>query len=110
MKELILPGQDLRLYDKLQEDAHEHDQRMQQFDSKFTMGAPELPEAQIVTNLAKGTFGVAVKGSAFVCELPKGYAGPALELALIDDGRLICTHPNHPPLVINPQNGTTHQL
>ena len=110
MKELILPGQDLRLFDKLQEQEHERVQQHEAFNDQFTMGAPEIPDAQVVMNLAKGTFGVAVKGARFVCELPKGYSDKGLELAVIPDGRLIAMHPNHPPLVINPDNGTTHQL
>lgn len=76
----------------------------------LTVGAPPIPDAQLVYSQASGRMGVAVRGARRVCELPKGYAGPALELAVIEGERLIVIHPNHPPLLIDPTSGTTRRL
>ena len=73
----------------------------------FREGPP--PDAQLVFNPNSGV-GVAVKGAPFVCNLPKGYEGKGLELAVIDRGRLIVTHPDLPALLVDPQRGTTRAL
>jgi hypothetical protein len=75
-----------------------------------TMGAPPIPEAQLVYSHASQTMGVAVRGARFVCPLPKGYEGPGLELAVIPGERLIVVHPNLPALLIQPETGTTRRL
>jgi hypothetical protein len=76
----------------------------------MTMGAPALPDAQLVYNHEKGTVGVAVRKAKFICDLPQGYTGKGLELAVIEGNRLIAIHPDHPPLLINPADGTTRRL
>ena len=77
------------------------------YKATFREGPP--PNAQLVFNPGYG-IGVAVKGARFVCPLPKGYQGQGLALALIDKGRLIVTHPDLPPLVIDPHGGVTTPL
>lgn len=84
-------------------------QRARTFKDTFKEGAPEIPEAQLVFSPGGG-MGVAIRGSKFVCHLPKGYSGPGLELALIDRGRYIVTFPDKPPLLVNPQTGVTSPL
>jgi hypothetical protein len=108
--DLILPGRDTRLLDKRFEDEHDAARAETAISPHFREGPPPIPDAQIVVNMAKGTTGVAVKGARYVCQLPKGYAGPALELAAIEGNRFIVTHPNHVPLLIDPQTGATRPL
>lgn len=74
------------------------------------VGAPDLPQACLVVNNETRKFAVAVRGGKFVCPLPAGYAGPGLELAVINGGQIIAVHPDHPPLVIDPEHGTTRLL
>lgn len=100
---------DARLLDMRFEEEEAMQRIEQAADGKLVMGAPKIPGAQLVYS-PKGIVGVAIEGAQFVCALPKEYTGPALELALIDRGRLIVTHPDHPPLLIDPQRGTTHPL
>lgn len=98
---------DARLLDMRQADETAAAEREAESASRFKPGPP--PDAQLVFNPDKGV-GVAVRGARLVCPLPAGYSGPALELALIDGGRLIVTHPDKPPLLIDPQHGTTSPL
>lgn len=77
--------------------------------ANLIQGAPPIPGAQLVYSPA-GPIGVAIEGARFVCALPPNYRGPHLELALIDRGRLIVTHPELPPLLVDPQQGTTRPL
>lgn len=77
--------------------------------ANLIQGAPPIPGAQLVYSPA-GVIGVAVEGAKFVCPLPSNYRGPHLELALIDRGRLIVTHPELPPLLIDPVRGITRAL
>jgi len=100
---------DARLLDMRLEEEHDLERRERAFKDGFTEGAPPIPNAQLVYSPA-GAIGVAVAGARFVCPLPKQYVGPHVELALIDRDRLIVTHPNHPPLLIDPQRGTTQPL
>lgn len=72
-------------------------------------GPPKIPGAQLVYSPA-GPIGVAVEGAKFVCPLPANYRGAGIELALIDRGRLVVRHPELPPLLIDPQRGTTRPL
>jgi hypothetical protein len=76
---------------------------------KLVAGAPAIPEAQLVYSKEKDTWGVAVRDTQFVCQLPKQYAGPGLELAMTDNG-LIAIHPDWPPLVIDPSTGNVRPL
>lgn len=108
-KGLILPGQDTRLLDKRFEEEDRAAAGERAFAENFTEGAPALPDAQLVFNQAKGTFGVAVRGARFVCELPKGYA-KGVELAVIAGERLIATCPGQKPLLIDGQRGTALPL
>jgi hypothetical protein len=108
-RDLILPGADTRLLDKRFEEEDQSAERNREFGERYTMGAPDLPEAQLVYS-PNGGIGVAIKGARFVCALPKGYNARGMELAVIDGGRIVCTHPNHAPLVINPQDGSCRSL
>lgn len=113
MRALIKPERDRRdlaLFEKRQEQEHAAQQRRDEFGERFTMGTPELPEAQVVFNAGNGTFGVAVRGAKFVCELPKGYERQGTELALIEGGRLVLTHPSRSALIIDPARGTVSKL
>ena len=113
MRELILPERDRRemqLFEKRQEQEHVATERREDFASRFTMGAPQLPHAQVVFNAAKGVFGVAVQGAPFVCELPKGYEAQGLELALIEGDRYVATFPGKGALLIDPQRGSVRKL
>ena len=74
------------------------------------MGAPPIPQAQLVYNHAEGKVGVAIKGAKFIVPLPKGYDGTALALALLPGERIVVTHPNQSPLLIDPSNGTSRRL
>ena len=113
MRGLILPERDRRemqLFENLREQEHVAQERRDDFDSRFTMGAPQLPQAQVVFNAAKGVFGVAVQGAPFVCELPKGYQAQGLELALIEGDRYVATFPGRTALLIDAQRGTVRKL
>lgn len=98
-----------RLFEKRVEEEFEAEQAEARMKA-VTAGAPPLPQAELVYCGASNLMGVAVKGFPFVCQLPKGYSGPGMELAAIEGDRLIVTHPNHPPLLICPQTGTTRRL
>jgi|SRR5580700_4867397 hypothetical protein len=93
---------------RLEEEAH--DEAAEQKQVALQRGAPPIPEAQLVYNHASGTMGVAVRGAKLICPLPKGYGGPGLELAVIEGERLIAIQPDKPPLLIDPQTGTTRRL
>lgn len=107
---LVKPGQDLTLFDKRLETEHEAERRQREFAGKFQVGAPEMPDAQIVFSTSKGTFGVAVKGARFVCDLPRGYERQGLEIGLIDGGLFVVTFPGKPALVIDPHAGTVRRM
>lgn len=77
---------------------------------ELNLGAPSIPDAQLVFNNATQTVGVAVRGARMICPLPKGYEGKGLELAMIPGGRLIAICPGQSPLLIDPQTGTTRRL
>lgn len=109
MKELILPGADTRLLDKRFEEEERAARGEREFAENFTEGPPPLPDAQLVFNQAKGTFGVAVRGARYVCELPRGYER-GVELAVIDGQRLIATCPDKKPLLIDHERGVTRPL
>lgn len=112
MRGLILPERDrrdLQLFENRQEQEHVATERRDDFAERFTMGAPQLPEAQVVFNAAKGVFGVAVQGAPFVCELPKGYEAKGLELGLIDGGLYVATFPGKSALLIDPARGTVRK-
>lgn len=100
---------DARLLDRRFEEEEAAARAEQAYAGKFTDGAPPIPGAQLVYSHGAGV-GVAIEGAKFVCPLPKNYTGPHLELALIDRGRLIVTHPELPPLLVDPQQGTTRPL
>jgi hypothetical protein len=108
-KRLILPGMDTRLFDRRQEEEDQSAALNREFGERYSMGAPELPEAQLVFS-PNGGIGVAIKGARYVCRLPKGYSAQGLEIGLIDGGRYIVKHPNHPPLLLDPQSGGTRSL
>jgi hypothetical protein len=74
------------------------------------MGAPPCPEAQLVYNHAQGNMGVVVRGGRFVVPLPKGYEGQGLSIAVLPGERIVALHPSHPPLLIDPQSGTSRKL
>lgn len=78
--------------------------------SSLHLGAPPIPKAQLVYSNEKTRWGVAVQGMRYVCDLPRCYAGPGLELAVLEGGTIIAVHPDHPPLVIDPSHGTTRPL
>ena len=109
MKDLILPGTDARLLDRRFEEEELEARAQASASENLRFGAPDIPNAQLVFSPDSGV-GVAVKGEKFVCQLPKGYDGRGLELAVIKGGRYIVTHPNHSPLLIDPQRGTTRPL
>jgi hypothetical protein len=96
-----------RLFERRQADEEQAAQHEAAYAARFKEGPP--PNAQLVFSPDKGV-GVAVRGARLVCPLPKGYDGRGLELALIDGDRLIVTHPTRPPLLIDPQLGTTRPL
>lgn len=98
-----------RLLDMRQGEENDSAKAEQSFADRFTEGAPELPRAQLVYS-PNGPIGVAVEGAKFVCPLPGKYRGPNVSLSLIDRGRYVVTHPDLPPLVINPEAGTTSLL
>ncbi len=98
-----------RLFTKRMEEEAE-EQLKEDAQSKMIIGAPPLPQAQLVFNQATQRMGVAVRGAKYVCTLPKEYAGPELSLAVIDGERIIALHPNHPPLLIQPETGTTRKF
>ena len=77
--------------------------------SRVKYGAPDIPQAQLVYSIEKSRWGVAIKGGKYICQLPREYAGMGLELAMTGEG-IIVIHPDHPPLLINPNNGTTRPL
>lgn len=113
MRALIKPERDrhdLALFEKRQEQEHVASERRDAFSDRYKVGAPELPEAQVVFNANKGTFGVAVRGAHFVCELPKGYERQGLELALIDGDRYVVTFPGKSALLVEPQTGRVSKL
>lgn len=112
LRKLIRPeasAKDRRLFEMRQEeeDAAEQAEARQR---AMTLGAPPIPEAQLVYNHASATMGVAVRGAKLICPLPKGYSGPELSLAMIPGNRLIVVHPNHPALLIEPETGKTRRL
>lgn len=74
------------------------------------MGAPPLPEAQLVYNHGANTVGVAVRNGKFICQLPKGYESEGLSLAVMPGERIVAVHPNHPPLLVDPNTGKTRRL
>jgi len=74
------------------------------------MGAPPLPQAQLVYDHGSNTVGVAIRGAKLICKLPKGYEGPVLSLAVLPGERIVALHPNHPPLLLEPVTGTTRRL
>lgn len=108
MKNLILPGANTRLLDKRFEDEAQSAERNDEFGKRFKMGAPDLPDAQIV--LGPNGPGVAIKGARFVCQLPPGYSGQGLALNVMPGGHIVVTHPSHSPLLIDAQRGTTRPL
>ena len=112
LRKLVNPFADVR--DKqLLEMRFAEEQAAEEQEARFnalTMGAPPVPDAQLVYNHEKGTVGVAVRKAKFICNLPKGYEGKGLELAVMPGNRIIAIHPNHPPLLINPEDGTTRKL
>ncbi|MGH7195009.1 MAG: hypothetical protein ACREJM_15965 [Candidatus Saccharimonadales bacterium] len=95
---------DMRLEEEAQSEANEARAKA------MTQGAPAIPDAQLVFNEATQTVGVAVRGARLICQLPKGYGGPGLELALMPGDRLIAVQPGMSPLLIDPQTGTTRRL
>lgn len=76
----------------------------------LVMGAPPIPEAQLVYDHTNGTVGVAIRGAKLICKLPKGYEGPALSLAVLPGERIVVLHPNYPVLLLEPATGTTRRL
>jgi hypothetical protein len=77
---------------------------------EVNLGAPPIPDAQLVFNHATQTIGVAIRGARMICPLPKGYGGPGLELAVIPGNRLVAVQSGKPPLLIDSQTGTTRRL
>jgi len=69
-----------------------------------------VPNARLVFSEATGLVGVAVKGAARVCPLPRGYGGPGCELALLPGDRIVVIQPDQRPLEIDPRTGTTKPL
>lgn len=74
------------------------------------MGAPPIPDAQLVFNQSSQKMGVAIRGAKFICTLPDGYSGPGLSLAMLPGNRICAIHPEHSPLLIDPETGTTRRL
>nr|WP_198983054.1 hypothetical protein [Herbaspirillum sp. ASV7] len=74
------------------------------------MGAPPIPQAQLVYNHAEGKVGVAIKGAKFIVPLPREYNGAGLALGLLPGERIVVTHPNHSPLLIDPSTGKSRRL
>lgn len=74
------------------------------------MGAPPIPQAQLVYNHATGKMGVAIKGAKFIVALPKDYVGEGLALGLLPGERIVVTHPNQSPLLIDPSTGQSRRL
>lgn len=105
----MIDRKDARLLDRRFEEEDAAARAEKAFGETYTEGAPPVPGAQLVYSPNAGV-GVAIEGAKFVCPLPKNYTGPHLELALIDGGRLIVTHPDLPPLLVDPQQGTTRPL
>jgi hypothetical protein len=122
MSEKVINVQDLRklvrkdapLKDRLWiEQRFEEEEAAEQAEAKHlavAMGAPPIPQAQLVYNHTNQTVGVAIKGAKMICPLPKGYDGKGLALAVLPGERICVTHPNHSPLLIDPISGTTRRL
>lgn len=106
---MAIDRKDARLLDRRFEEEDAAARAERAFGDKITVGAPPIPGAQLVYSAQAGV-GVAIEGAHFVCPLPRNYTGPHLELALIDRGRLIVTHPDLPPLLVDPEQGTTRPL
>ena len=112
LRKLIRPetsAKDRRLFEMRQEEEDEAE-RAEAAQRAMTLGAPPLPDAQLVYNHATSTMGVAVRGAKLICPLPKGYGGPGLELAMLPGNRLVAMQPDKQPLLIDPQTGTTRRL
>jgi hypothetical protein len=102
-------ARDRRLFEMRLAEEYEAERKEQQAKDPI-LGRPAMPDAQLVFNASTNTAGVAIRGAKFICTLPKGYGGPGCELALIDGGRMIVVQPDHAPLLIDPQTGTTRRL
>lgn len=112
LRKLIRPeasAKDRRLFEMRQEEEHAAEEAEARARA-MTLGAPAIPDAQLVYNHPTQTMGVAIRGAKFICALPKGYGGPGLELAMIPGNRLIAICPDKPALLIDPQTGTTRRL
>ncbi|AIY40173.1 hypothetical protein LT85_1015 [Collimonas arenae] len=112
LEKMLRPGADplaRKLFEqRMEEEAAEDVREAAAGGLKF--GPPPVPDAQLVYSPASNKVGVAIRGAQRICELPKEYTGTGMELALIPGNRLIVTHPNHSPLLIDPQTGTTRKL
>lgn len=98
-----------RLFEmRLEEEQADEESEARQ--AAMTMGAPPIPDAQLVYNASSHSTGVAIRGARFICPLPKGYGGPGCELAMIPGNKLIVVQPDKPALVIEPRTGTTRRL
>lgn len=91
---------DKRVADEAQREIIER--RPLELGDKLKFGAPEIPGAQLVFSIEKGTFGVAVQGFHRVVQLPKGYAGQGLELEYLGEHTFLVLHPTRPTLILEP--------
>lgn len=102
-------ARDRRLFEMRLAEEHDAD-RAEQRAKYATVGAPPIPDAQLVYNAMTHTTGVAIRGARRICPLPKGYGGPGCELAMLEGNRFVVVQPDRSPLLIDPDTGTTRRL